>query len=275
MNHRFRSAAALAGMLTVFPLVGALSGCSAGSPTAAASSSATASAVPTTKPVDLPDTLRMDLFMADAPADPQQHQLYIAQQYAQAMSETQYGLSGRYAQAGSPTQAVSILFDQFFSQTLKDRINASHEGFDNPAAAAADPSQITFPFISVKEDATTTYDKRCVAEKSPYCSFVTNDPKTPVSVDYMDQSTLDQSQADRVKFQWHSYVPLQNKDTGAEAYGEMTIGINVSFVPNPDKTSPFHYLIDTVHNDTGAGAEVHPLEGKAKFWSAIAGKAID
>lgn len=266
-------------MVTFFPLVAALSGCSAGSPMTVASSpaasSATASAVPTTKPVDLPDTLRLDLFMTDAPADPQQHQLYMAQQYAKAMSETQYGLSGRYAQAGSPTQAVSILFDKFFSQALKDKINASHEGFDNPAAAAADPSQITFPFISVKENATTTFDKRCVAEKSPYCSFVTNDPKTPLSVNYMDQSTVDQSQADRVKFQWHSFVPLQDKNTGAEAYGEMTIGINVSFVPNPDKTSPIHYLIETVHNDTGAGAEVHPLEGKAKFWSAIAGKAID
>lgn len=128
----------------------------------------------------------------------------------------------------------------------------------------------------MKEDAATTFDKLCVAEKSPYCSFTSNgDPKTPLDVDYMDQSTVDQSQADRVKFQWHAYVPLQNKDTGAEAYGEMSVGINVSFVPNPDKTSPIHYLIDTVHNDASAGADVHPLEGKAKFWSAIAGKAIE
>ncbi|UUL75530.1 hypothetical protein NG819_15190 [Pseudarthrobacter sp. Fe7] len=281
MNNRFRSAAALAGILTVVPLIFALSGCSAGSPTAAAApspaaSNAPASAAPTSKSVDLPATLKLEPFMTNAPADPQQHQLYLAQMYARAMSETQYGLSGRYAQAGSPTQAVSILFDNVFSQALKDRISISHEGFDNPAAAAADPSQITFPFISVKEDAATTFDKRCVAEKSPYCSLTnSNNSNASLDVDYMDQATVDQSQPDRVKFQWHAYIPLQEKATGAEAYGEMTVGINVSFVPNPDKASPIHYLIDTVHNDTGTGAEVHPLEGKAKFWSAIAGKTID
>jgi hypothetical protein len=263
-------------IVSLFLLVAALSGCSAGSPTAAAPSPVvdSASAVPTTKPVDLPDG-PMPLDMTEAPADPKQNQLLMAQLYARAMSESQYGISGRYVRAGSPTQAVSILFDKFFSQALKDKISASREGFDNPTAAAADPSQTTFPFISIKEDAANTFDDRCVAEKSPFCYFVTNDANTPLEVSFMDETTVDQSQADRVKFQWTAYLPLKIKETGEAAYGEMKIGIDVSFIPNPDKTSPIHYLINTVHNDAGAGAEVHPLAGKAKFWSAAAGKTID
>jgi hypothetical protein len=276
MINRTSRTAAAAGTVLLAALL--LTGCAGEKSTLAGVAPSpvvsSANAVPTTKPVDLPDW-PIPLDMTEAPADPKQNQLYMAQVYARAMSQSQYGLSGRYAQAGSPTQAVSILFDKFFSQALKDKINASHEGFDNPAAAAADPSQTTFPFISIKEDAANTFDDRCVAERSPFCSFSTNDPSTPLEVSYMDQTTVDQSQADRVKFQWNAFIPLKIKETGEEAYGEMKIGIDVSFVPNPDKTSPVHYLIDRVHNDTGAGADVYPLAGKAKFWSAAAGKTID
>lgn len=178
---------------------------------------------------------------------PENEQSFIASSFFWALVSNPYGLSGQWSSDGNDPAQIAQLWDNYFSDGLKDKLQAAEPGADLTGVASWALLAVAPPESSDPIKASPS----CKPDMKE-CGFLSAKDGGMATV---NNPTYDPSGAvagpNQFLGTYNLTLPVSLTDHGnAEGYMTAVLKLNLSFVENPtpgDGRAP--YLIDSVNNE--------------------------